>query len=307
MVAIRLRAKHTESAQMTLRTIYKLIRSKFLHLSKCMNLCDKRYIMLNIQKTSQSLLLSIVSIFFLITLFGLSNSRLYAKKPPSNDTLQEQIIQNIEQYFKQKFDRKDETKEDTSIKFEDYLEKDDTMQKLRKIIVLGKTKDFLKFHPIQNKFTKMLHKAQSECRTSIMEKVCLIGSVSSFSFLVGAFFFYMNTKKVYYRKDVQKAMFECREAINDTFNYDNSNYLILLSRHYPIITLCRFVNTYQFPIVYNTIKLLTLVFTCILPFQIIFIVNTYKKKKKENNDLLLIENTWEKWWNNMIYEIQQSK
>ncbi len=43
MVAIRLRAKHTESAQMTLRTIYKLIRSKFLHLSKRMNLCDKRY------------------------------------------------------------------------------------------------------------------------------------------------------------------------------------------------------------------------------------------------------------------------
>jgi len=79
--------------------------------------------MLHIQKISRSSLQSVVSIFFLITLLGLFNSRVFAKKSPSNEDLLKNSVQGLNQYLKQTFDKENSTKDGITIKFEDFLKK----------------------------------------------------------------------------------------------------------------------------------------------------------------------------------------
>jgi len=141
-----------------------------------------------------------------------------------------------------------------------------------------------------------LHKEQIECRISTTEKVFLIGSVSSFACALVLYLFCWRIKKNYNSQKIQNWAFEHQKEINDNVNYglDNHNRNI-----------CRLVNTGFFTAIYNAAALSTLVFACILPFQIKYRINTYQKKQQKYNDLRSIENTWEKWWDDMINEIRQ--
>ena len=162
-----------------------------------------------------------LSIFFLITLFSLSNSMLFAEKSPNNEDLLKIINQNIkekiEKLLQQESDQKNKTKS-SAVEFEQYLQNNSSMNTLKKRMINGSRINIFELFPLQNNVTKKMEKNYAQLTNNIKEYYYL----NIAGILVSTSGVLLCCYTIYNNKEVEN---KCNTANYNSWQHTNKNWI----------------------------------------------------------------------------------